>query len=198
MSTRKKKKSEKYHVANYIYKDFKNCKVRNYLSERVSIAPFLCELFKREFTVLFRKIDFIQIFKYSCICSHRLLRVYWDNSEFIGIILGMLFIQSLKKQNLSGIFYTHKVLSHFDYNKSVVLAGIRNKQSGLLKIWSQISVFMIISTLLFPFQFMYTIFWIEESRMHSNKEYIRSFFKTILNRRGCHVRDSGSGGILPK
>ena len=48
--SRKKKKSEKYHVANYIYKDFKNCKVRNSFSERVNIAPFPCEL-KEKFTL---------------------------------------------------------------------------------------------------------------------------------------------------
>ena len=65
-----RKKSEKYHVANYIYKDFKNCKVRNSLSERVNIAPlsYLGKL------ILSKYSDTVESF-------------HLDNYEFIGITL---------------------------------------------------------------------------------------------------------------
>ena len=74
----------------------------------MSIAPFPCEQKKRSLTcpVLFG----ISSKHSDTIESFRL-----DNYKFIGIVLGLLFILSLKKQNLSGSFYTYKVRSHFDH-----------------------------------------------------------------------------------
>ena len=78
-----RKKSEKYHVANYIYKDFKNCKVRNSLYQRVNIAPCPCEI-KEKFTLSY--LGKLILSKYSDTVES----FHLDNYEFIGITLSLL------------------------------------------------------------------------------------------------------------